>query len=375
MKQLENPKQQNTEQQDTKEGDGKPASPPRKRSSLILILLILVVTGLIAAALYYGWEAFMQYRLLTETRLNEIQIQLDQRPTRTQVDSQLRPLQQSIGTSDGRIGQLEQAQQALLESTEKLYELYGRDENGWKLAEVEYLMSIAQHKLVLENDFAGAAKTLDAASGRIAELADPGLLPVRVRINEEIAALKTRNRPDLVGMTLTLARLGRQISTLQPGFQRKAEPTQAADQPAEATTEEQKPFDQQALEFIKSLVTIKTQKPEQKAVEQTTAIDIAAKLEDNLKLTRWTVLERDDFQYRRLMGENVDLFKQYYDLENAANADFYDSLQQLHKSPIKPELPDIGGSLQLLREIVKKREGEAQQLQQPEVSDDTGGEQ
>ncbi len=375
MKQLENPKQKNTEQQDTKEGDGKPASPPRKRSSLILILLILVVTGLIAAALYYGWEAFMQYRLLTETRLNEIQIQLDQRPTRTQVDSQLRPLQQSIGTPDGRIGQLEQAQQALLESTEKLYELYGRDENGWKLAEVEYLMSIAQHKLVLENDFAGAAKTLDAASGRIAELADPGLLPVRVRINEEIAALKTRNRPDLVGMTLTLARLGRQISTLQPGFQRKAEPTQAADQPAEATTEEQKPFDQQALEFIKSLVTIKTQKPEQKAVEQTTAIDIAAKLEDNLKLTRWTVLERDDFQYRRLMVENVELFKQYYDLENAANADFYDSLQQLQKSPIKPELPDIGGSLQLLREIVKKREGEAQQLQQPEVSDDTGGEQ
>ena len=87
-------------------------------------------------------------------------------------------------------------------------------------------------------------------------------------------------------------------------------------------------------------------------------------LEDNLKLTRWSVLERDAFQYEKLMDENVELFKQYYDLENAANADFYDALLQLQKSSIKPDLPDISQSLTLLREIIKKRENSPQQADQ-----------
>ena len=96
--------------------------------------------------------------------------------------------------------------------------MFGRDKNDWQLAEVEYLMRVAQHKLILQNDFEGAAVTLQAASDLIGFTGDPGLLPVRVMISEEIADLKTRKRPDLVGMTLMLAQLGRQVRVLHPGF-------------------------------------------------------------------------------------------------------------------------------------------------------------
>ena len=85
-------------------------------------------------------------------------------------------------------------------------------------------------------------------------------------------------------------------------------------------------------------------------------IDIEEVLETNLKLTRWTVLERDAFQYGRLMDENVKLFKQYYDLDNAANYDFYAQLLQLQKSQIKPGKPDINGSLEMLKFILQKRQ-------------------
>ncbi|MCK4708925.1 MAG: uroporphyrinogen-III C-methyltransferase, partial [Gammaproteobacteria bacterium] len=268
---------------------------------------------------------------------------------------------QSVNQTDSRLSGLELGQQALTDSTEKLYELYGRDENGWKLAEVEYLMSIAQHKLVLENDFEGAAKTLNAASDRIAELADPGLLEVRVQINEEVAQLKTRSRADLVGMTLLLARLTRQISSLKPGYQTLTEKPQATAGKEKISVDPEQPLQQKVVDFMTSLVTIKTNHAKKEKQQLTVIMDVTETLEDKLKLTRWSLLERDAFQYERLMDQNVKLFKEYYDLENAANADFYESLLKLQKSQIKPELPDISGSLRLLQQVIKKRENEPQQ--------------
>ncbi len=129
------------------------------------------------------------------------------------------PLKSVIGRSESRIDDLQQQQQALLESKTKLFDLYGRSKNEWQLSEVAYLLRIAQHKLAIENDFEGAALTLQAASNKIATTADPGLLPVRVLISEEIADLKTRTRPDLVGMTLFLSQLSQQTGTLKPGYQ------------------------------------------------------------------------------------------------------------------------------------------------------------
>jgi uncharacterized protein HemX len=251
----------------------------------------------------------------------------------------------------------------LLDSTEKLYELYGRDENGWKLAEVEYLMSVAQHKLILEQDFEGAAKTLDAASNRIAELADPGLLPVRVLINDEIAALKTRARPDLVGMTLLAARLTRQIRVLTPEYMMKTKSKPTKQNVSEETASNADlPLDQRLMNFITSLYKIEWNTPQpvvQNGVSQ--IIDVPQKLEDNLKLTRWTILERDAIQFDQLMAENVQLFNDYYDMKNAANADFYDSLLQLQKSSLKAVFPDITGSLRLLKEIQQRRATTPQQ--------------
>ena len=366
MKQLEQPDQALSDKQTEVEQPEQTPVKTKKSGRLFAAFLFLLLLALMAAGGFYGWHYFQQYRQQLQDQISDLQSQLQQRPTRAQIDTSMQPLKRSVGQTDGRLGRLEQQQQDLLGATQKLYELYGRDENGWKLAEVEYLMSIAQHKLVLENDFEGAAKTLLAASDLIAQLADPGLLPVRVQINDEVAQLKTRVRPDLVGMTLLVARLGRQISSLKPGYQNRAtsdtEPAAAQQAPADPEL----PMAQRLKNFFQSLVTIKTSKPPIEQLEQTLVIDVSEKLEDNLKLTRWALLDRDAVQYQRLMDENVSLFKEYYDLQDAANADFYESLLKLQQSPIKPTLPDISGSLRLLKELQEKRENAPEQMAEPE---------
>ena len=340
-----------------------PASSKGKSAIPIIALIVaILLIGGIAAGAYKGWEFFQQYDQAQKTTIDGLQSQLSITATQAQLDQRLKPLSRSVGQTDQKLGELKKRQDDLTRSTEKLFELYGRDENGWKLAEIEYLLSISQHKLVLENDFEGAAKTLDAASNRIAELADPGLLAVRVKISEEIAQLKTRVRPDLVGMTLLVSRLTQQIRSLTPGYQSQtqvAEKVKAA--PAAPINSTDQPLDQRIKTFVTSLVTIKTTRPEAEKVIQTNVIDVKTTLEDQLKLTRWALLERDAFQYQKLMTDNTALFKEYFDLKNAANADFYDSLLSLQKSPIKPDLPDISGSLRMLKEIQKQRDIAPQQ--------------
>jgi len=360
------------ESNDTKQADTKQysASKPKRGFPILGVFNLLLIIGLMAAAFYF-WQMQQKSESDKLVLLREMRAQIDKKvdleQVQAQVNVQFSQLKSGIGSSKSRIDELQQEQQTLQDSTEKLFYLYSRSDSDWQLSEVSYLLRIAQHKLSLENDFEGAALTLQAASDKIATTADPGLLPVRVLISEEITDLKTRARPDLVGMTLLLSQLSQQIQTLKPGFQPAINDirttTKAAElAPADATIE------QKVVSFFTSLVTVKRSTAEPTHTEAL-IVNIKEIMDSNLKLTRWTVLERDDFQYRQLMLENIRLFKQYYNLDNAANNDFYAQLLQLNKSVIKPTKPAINRSLQLLHKIISERKNapDANSISSPKV--------
>jgi len=330
--------------------------PPTTRAGrpwfgLFNLLLILALAG---AAGYY-WRQQQQLQAESETAyqadIAELQRQIADKASTSKLQSSLSPFKGEITGLGRKLGELELGQQSLRESSEKLYELFGRDKNDWQLAEVEYLMRVAQHKLILQNDFEGAAVTLQAASDLIGFTGDPGLLPVRVMISEEIADLKTRKRPDLVGMTLMLAQLGRQVRVLQPGFAIRVDET-----PTPLAEEALAPDDWLGRfnAFIDSLVEVRREATQPSEIEAN-VLDVAEALEDNLKLARWAVLERDSSQYSLLLDRSISLFREFYDLDNAANHDFMTQLQNLQKMVINPDKPDITGSLRELQRILSQR--------------------
>ncbi len=320
--------------------------PRRSWFSLFNFLLILCLAG---GAGYYWWMQQQAARDYHET-IADLRQQLADRASNSHLDASLDPLKTDLGKLDARLGELDQRQQGLHDSTAKLYELYGRDKNDWQLAEVEYLMRVAQHKLILQDDFEGAAVTLQAASDKIALTGDPGLLPVRLKISEEIADLKTRKRADLVGMTLILAQLSRQVRVLNPGFAPRIDEP-AAPPPTGAEPDMVDQFNT----FINSLVEVRHEGAKPSDIEAGIA-DVGQNLEDNLKLARWAVLERDATQYDRLIDQSLRLTREFYDLDNAANHDFLNQLQDLQKMQLKPEKPDITGSLRELQRILSQRE-------------------
>jgi len=323
---------------------------PRPRRSWFNLFNFLLIIALAAAAGYYWWLQQQVQRDYRDT-IADLRQQIESRASNSRLDSSLTPLKSDIGSLGRKIDELGVEQQGLRDSSEKLYELYGRDKNDWQLAEVEYLMRVAQHKLILQDDFAGAAITLQAASDKIGLTGDPGLLPVRVMISEEIADLKTRKRADLVGMTLILAQLARQVRVLEPGFAVRVDEAGSAPPPVK----ESQNWIDKIDSFVDSLVSIRYEDAQPSEIEANIA-NVSETLEDNLKLARWAVLERDAHQYGLLLEQSLRLFREFYDLDNAANHDFMKQLQDLQKMQLKPEKPDINGSLRELQRILSQRE-------------------
>jgi uroporphyrin-3 C-methyltransferase len=349
-----------------------PKVPPKPRRPWLSLFNFLLILTLAAGAGYYWWQQQQVARDYTainvelRQQLAELEQQLASKAGNAMITESLSPLKGDIGSLGKKIDELGLEQQELRASSEKLYELFGRDKNDWQLAEVEYLMRVAQHKLILQDDFEGAAITLQAASDKIGLTGDPGLLPVRVMISEEIAELKTRKRTDLVGMTLILAQLGRQIRVLKPGFAIRIDEIPA--EPAQVEIS-QDWFDR-FIAFIDSLVKVRNEATDPSEIEAN-IVDVGESLQDNLKLARWAVLERDARQYQLLLEQSLRLFGEFYDLDNAANNEFMTQLQDLQKMVLKPEKPDITGSLYELQRILSQRENAPPAVLEPAVTETT----
>lgn len=356
--------------------EAKPAvsEAPRPRRSWFNLFNFLLIIGLAAAAGYYWWQQQQLQQQQQQDYRNaiaDLRQQIESRVSGSRLDSSLTPLKSDIGGLDRKIEELGLGQQNLRESSEKLFELYGRDKNDWKFAEVEYLMRVAQHKLILQDDFEGAAITLQAASDKIGLTGDPGLLSVRVMISEEIADLKTRKRADLVGMTLILAQLARQVRVLEPGFAVRVDESRST--PSLPSAPASQSWLDKLDRFIDSLFTIRYENDAPPSEIEANIVNVSETLEDNLKLARWAVLDRDAYQYGRLIEQSLRLFREFYDQDNAANNDFLKQLQDLQKMQLKPEKPDIDGSLRELQRILSQRKNAPQQPAAPEATEAGNG--
>jgi uroporphyrin-3 C-methyltransferase len=346
------------------------AKSERKRRPWFSAFNFLLILCLAAAGAYY-WYLQQQVGRDYRATIVDLQQQIAAKVTPTALENSLQPLQQAQNSVNRQLADFDQRQLSLQQASEKLYELFGRDKNDWQLAEVEYLMRIAQHKLILQHDFEGAAATLQAANDKIGETADPGLLPVRVKLSEEMAALKTGTRTDLVGIALKLAQLGRQAWALTPGFAVKTNESEIEPSSSKVAGSGELGWQEQLRQFIDSLVKVRHETTRPSKTEANIA-DVAETLAANLKLARWAVLDRNEKQYQQLIDASLKLMQQFYNLDDAVNQDFYGELKVLQTSVIKPELPAIGGSLQMLRFILEKRENLPVEVQ-PTGGDSTNG--
>ena len=246
-------------------------------------------------------------------------------------------------------------QRELAEQTyQALREEVGQDRNRWIVAEIEYLMRIAAHRLALAGDVTAAVAALQTADARLHDLADSAWLGVRERVADEIAALRAVPRVDVEGMALSLRSLAKRAETLPVlGARYSAGDPRGASggEPAEGERGESW---REALDVawreVKQLVEVRRN---DQPVEPMLAPELEYFLYQNLRLqldaARLALLRGEAPLYAESLRSARDWAATYFDQEHASTQAMVAELDRLLKTDIAPPLPELGEALRELR--------------------------
>jgi len=221
--------------------------------------------------------------------------------------------------------------------------------NTWLLAEAEYYMQIANAQLQLAGNPQLATLALGMADERVVQLSDPALTEVRQAIADELAALEVMDKPDIQGITLTLASLARVIDSLP------------LRQIAEAKAEENAEIDpdlsgvDRAWASVKGAVSglVKVTGPDQTAIPLLTP-DAIYFLRTNLTLqlqaARLALLRGEQAVFRQSLDDAAAWLEQYFDAESAQVGSALETIDEIRGGMFTVATPDISQSLRLLRQ-------------------------
>ena len=218
------------------------------------------------------------------------------------------------------------------------------------LAESEYYMQIANAQLQLAGNPQLAALALGMADERIVQLADPALTGVRRAISDELAALDAMEKPDIEGVTLTLASLSRVVDTLplrQAGAD-DAEETAAADEETGRMG--------RAWNSVKGAMSglVKVTPPDQ-AQMPLIAPDQVYFLRTNLALqlqsARLALLRGEKAVFEQSLDDAAAWLRQYFDTESTQVTSALTTISEIRDGLFAVTPPDISESLRLLRQF------------------------
>ena len=194
-------------------------------------LALLLALGLAAGAGWLLWQAQEREADLLQ-RLTALEA--DDRPIPAPAapvadDSELRAgvatLERQFGLLQPQLQEQRQTLQAqserlqvlearLSEQRSELAKLSGGDQDSWLLAEVEYLLRLANQRLIMAGDAVSARGLLQSADTILRQLEDIALHPVRRAVAADIAALRALPEIDTEGLYLRLSALVDQVAGL-----------------------------------------------------------------------------------------------------------------------------------------------------------------
>jgi uroporphyrin-3 C-methyltransferase len=224
----------------------------------------------------------------------------------------------------------------------------GKDPMLWRLAEVEYLLSVANQQLILERDVNTALTALQDADRRLEAIGDPALIPVRKLIASESTALKSVDVPDVAGMALRLSSLVDNIQQL-PLVSRERVKTDLAMDDSQLVDDVNELM-ARIMKDLKGVVSIRrSDQPIEPLLPPEEQHYLAQNLGLKLEEARIALLRRDTDTFRQNLSDTREWVQRYFDPQSAAVNTVIATVDDLRDVELKPELPDISGSLRELR--------------------------
>lgn len=323
-----------------------PGQPPTYTAAGWLAVLALLLAGGAAAGSYWLWQQGESDLAVRQQQLDTLQAEISTVQQQLISAAQVQELKwQGFQQQQGQ--QLEALRQQLSQS---------RDPQ-WLLAEAEYLIRLANHRLQLAADVDTALTALSLADQRLEILHDPALLPLRRQLTADLVRLRAVARIDVTGMALTLSTLQQQLQQLP--LQGRLTSTETMASVANEPSSEGVAAASGGLQFLTdiwasllSLVTIRHVDDQSVAVVAVTQRGfLYQNLALKLEAARLALLRQDDVLYHQSLATVQGWLKRYFDRQDSAVQSLVTSLQQLDAIKLDRELPVATASLVAIQRL------------------------
>lgn len=336
-----------------------PAVPPRRvrRSWGGWLFALLVLAGL-AVGGWWGWQWYAR----EQQKLPALRAALDQQALAisglTRQLTAERGERQQLATRVERTNNELQLQ--INAQAKRLADLSASGRDDWALAEAEYLLRLANQRLLTERQSKGAIALLAAADAILRDFDDSALFPVREALTREITALQLAGAIDREGLYLRLAALAEVVIQLQP--------TEFADIDSESSpADEEQPehlpwyrqllvnaraaFDRFAAEHfqVKSLA-----KPLEPLLTPNQDVYLRHNVRLGIEQAQFALLREEQEIYTTSLDKAESWLRTYF--SGNADADVVaEQLATLKTQVVVQKLPDVSASLTALRDYINRR--------------------
>ncbi len=325
---------------------------------LALFTLLAVVLALAAGAgTYLTWRAFTSAEQFSTQHLAAAEQQI----TTLREDTQR--LKQDLSEQvTARLKAVQDEQRAQQTSLAALHAQLRRQGTSQAVAEAEYLVRIANHRLTLERDLTGALQALNLADQRLQESNDPAAAEIRVKLKEDLDNLLAVKLPDLGKLARTLAEMSEQVTDLPLSGRQSTGATPEKSEPHSWREALSKLWDD-----INGLIVIRHGiKGSSPLLTPNEEFILRQHLRLEFATARFALLQNNTRIFRDVLRSLRGILSTHFNVEAEAVKSMLTRIMEIEQTDLQPYLPPVSLSLQLLQAQIRRDSAPAGNVPQPD---------
>ena len=337
------------------------AEAPPRRGGFIAWLALLLVIALAGGSAWVVMEAQRRAEALA-ARVNVLESSAGREDSELEqslsaVGQQLENRLDSAVNSESaaQAARLQQLENGLAEQRNELARFSATDRESWLLAEAEYLLRLANQRLIMTGDTEAAAALLASADAILKQLDDAALHTVRAAVAADLAAIRAVPQLDIEGLYLRLAALIEQADALVI-FEFPELEAQPMPEPAEDWQGRLQQGYEAALRKLSDYVIIRRRDvPMQSLMDPQWESLVRQNLRMLLEQAQVALLSGNQFLFRESLERSQGWVAEFFESDEAAAKALAREIRLLQDETVQVTLPDTARSLRALQDAVTQR--------------------
>lgn len=274
------------------------------------------------------------------------------------VNRQLGEVKAQASTDKNNVNEL---QNRLTRSMKQVMAQQHNSRKDWLLAEVEYLLRLANQRILMENTVNGALQLLKSADKILAETDDVTIYDIRKAVAADIASLEAVPQLDSEGLFLKLGAMNRQVADLRvtPLSQQHQLPEMLKEITPESVQASWASGVQEswgkAMAKLESLIVIQHR---DEPVKPLLSPEQKYYLQQNLNLmleqAQLALLQRRQESFDSALNKAEEWLSTYFQQDDGTTQALLRGIGDLKSTQVAPALPDISNSLTELKSYLQQ---------------------